>query len=208
MSAVREFWLLPDPLVLASGSAARRHLLEQAGIPVTVKPAAVDERGIERPLAEAGAEADAMALRLARAKALWASARSPGALVLGGDQTLSLGARQLHKPEGLGAAVDQLAALSGQTHRLNSAVVLARDGTVLFETVCPARMTMRVLSSAFVARYLAAMGASVCDSVGAYKLEGLGIHLFERIEGDQSTVMGLPLLPVLAALRRLGALAG
>lgn len=200
-------WLAPDPLVLASGSAARRQVLEGAGVPVRVHPAEVDERAVERSLVEAGAAPDRIALGLARAKAAAVSALRPGALVLGGDQTLSLGDRTFHKPESLAAAADQLAALAGATHRLNSGVALVRDGAVLFETVGVATLTMRPLGRAFIARYLEAAGQGARDSVGAYKLEGLGVHLFERIEGDQPTVMGLPLLPLLGALRGLGMIA-
>lgn len=201
-------WLAPDPLVLASGSAARRALLEGAGIPLAVRPVPVDERAVERPLAAAGAPPDRIALELARAKAHAASERQPGACVLGCDQTLSLDARLFHKPAGPAAAAAQLAALAGRTHRLHSAAVLVRDGATLFETVGVAALTMRAFGPAFVARYLDAAGPGVLDSVGGYKLEGLGIHLFARIEGDQPTVMGLPLLPLLDALRDLGMLAG
>ncbi len=202
------FWLAPAPLVLASNSAARRLLLEGAGLPVVVQPATLDERAIERPLTEAGTLPDAVALALARAKAFAVSALRPGAIVLGCDQTLSLGDRAFHKPDTLAAAADQLAALSGATHRLNSSAVLVRDGAVLFETVGVAALTMRPLGPAFIDRYLRAVGGGALDSVGAYKLEGLGVHLFDRIEGDQPTVMGLPLLALLRGMRDLGLVAG
>ncbi len=201
-------WLDLDPLVLASKSAARRALLDGAGIPVLVEPATLDERAVERPLLEAAAAPGAVALHLARAKALAVGSGRPGALVLGCDQTLSLGLTAFHKPASPAAAARQLEALAGRTHQLNSALVLVRNGAVLFETVEVARLTMRALDPPFIARYLDAAGPAALGSVGAYQLEGLGIHLFERVEGDQPTVMGLPLLPLLRALRALGAMAG
>ncbi len=200
-------WLPSDPLVLASGSAARRLLLEGAGIPVEVRPAAIDERSMEQPLIERGCDGEAVALHLGRAKALAVSAERPGRLVLGADQTLSCGGRLFHKPADRAAAAAQIGALAGRTHALNAAAVLVRDGAVLFETVAVARLTMRALSPAFLELYLAAAGPGVSGSVGGYQLEGAGIHLFDRVEGDQSTVMGLPLLRLLAALRALGVLA-
>ncbi len=202
------FWLDPEPLVLASGSATRRLLLEAAGIPVSVQAPDVDERAIEAPLLAEGARPAAVAAALARAKAVAISLRFPGRLVLGADQTLSQEGRSFHKPRSVQAAREQIAALTGAMHRLESAAALVRDGQLLFETVTQAALTMRPLSQGFLDTYVAAAGPGVCDSVGGYKLEGLGIHLFERIEGDHATILGLPLLPVLAALRRLGALAG
>ena len=201
-------WCWPTPLLLASGSATRRLLLSEAGIPVEAESPDVDERAIEASLAATGARPADIALALARAKAEAVSVRHPGRLVLGGDQTLSLDGRAFHKPSTTLAAREQIAALSGATHHLESAVALVRDGAVLFETVARAALTMRVLSPAFIAAYGAAAGDGVRDSVGGYKLEGLGIHLFERIEGDHATILGLPLLPLLQALRGLGALVG
>lgn len=207
MTDHHSFWLLPAPLVLASGSATRRVLLENSRIPVEVRPAAIDERALEQPLIERGCDGEAVALHLGRAKALAISSDHPGRLVLGADQTLSCEGRLFHKPGDRALAAAQIVSLAGRTHALNAAVVLVRDGSVLFETVVVARMTMRALSPAFLDRYLAVAGPDVSSSVGGYQLEGPGIHLFDRVEGDQSTVMGLPLLPLLAALRSLGALA-
>ena len=197
-------WLEQRPLLLASGSATRRLLLEAAGLPVEARAPALDERMIEASLVAAGAVPSAVALALARAKAL--ALVAPGRLVLGGDQTLCLGDRAFHKPATLEAARAQLTALAGRTHALDSALVLARDGVVLFETVARAEMTMRPLSPAFIDRYVEAAGPGVSDSVGGYKLEGLGIHLFHTIAGDHTTILGLPMMPLLAALRALGAL--
>lgn len=207
MTAPSPLWLRPEPLVLASGSATRRILLQSAGIPVEVRAAVIDERAVEQPLIERGCDGKAVALHLGRAKAMAISGDRPGRLVLGADQTLVCAGRLFHKPADRDAAAAQITSLAGRTHALNAAVVLVRDGSVLFETVAVARMTMRTLSPAFLDFYLPAAGPDVLGSVGGYRLEGLGIHLFDRVEGDQSTVMGLPLLPLLAALRSLGALA-
>lgn len=201
-------WLGGDPLLLASGSATRRQLLEAAGLPVQVHPAAIDERAVERPLVEAGRPPGEIALALARAKAQAVAAARPGRVVLGADQILSLDGRQFHKPRGVAEARAQLLALAGRTHRLHAAAVLMREEAVLFQAVDAAGMTMRPLSEEFVARYLALVGDTAGDSVGGYKLEGLGIHLFARVEGDHASVLGLPMMPLLAGLRSLGLLAG
>jgi septum formation protein len=128
----------------------------------------------------------------------------PGRLVLGADQTLALGARRFSKPADRTAASEQFRVLRGQTHALHSAVALARDGKILFEHGETARLTMRAFSDTFLDDYLATVGSAVTASVGGYQLEGAGIQLFERIEGDYFTVLGLPLLPLLAVLRREG----
>ncbi len=193
-------WLAERPLVLASKSEVRLLLLQAAGIPVEVSAADIDERAIE---AAAGtAEPGAVAALLAREKALAVSARHPGRLVLGADQTLALGQRRFDKPVDRSAASDQLKALRGQTHTLHAAVAIVRDGTALFEHRDMARLTMRGFSDRFLESYLDAAGNAVTASVGAYQLEKLGIQLFERIEGAHSTILGLPLLPVLDFLRR------
>ena len=199
-------WLANQPLVLASKSASRRFLLESAGIPIEISVADVDERGIEAKasLADPGAVAGL----LAREKALAVSAQRPGRMVLGADQTLALGQRRFSKPADRAAAREQLKILRGQVHALHSAVAIARDGRVIFEHCAVARLAMRAFSDRFLESYLDAAGGAVTASVGAYQVEGVGVQLFERIEGDHSTILGLPLVPVLDVLRREGALSG
>lgn len=192
------------PLVLASASPFRRQLLENAGIPFEAEAARIDERAIEAPLEAGGASPDAVALELAIAKARDVSARRPGALVLGSDQTLSLGTTVYHKPKDMAEAAQHLASFSGKTHRLNSAIALIRDGEVLFRHVSHAEMHVRDLSEAFIAHHLTRVGNAALASVGAYQLEGEGIQLFDRIEGDYFTILGLPMLPLLNKLRELG----
>jgi septum formation protein len=198
-------WLAEEPLVLASRSGARRALLVAAGVAVDIRPAAIDERaaqsaaGVSAPSAVAGV--------LARAKASAVAATMPGRLVLAADQTLSLGSRLFSKPADRAAAREQLHALSGRTHELHSALAFVRDSHVLFAHADTARLTVRVLSPEFVERYLDAAGDAVAESVGGYQIEGLGIHLFDHIDGDYFTVLGLPLLAALNFLRREGFLA-
>jgi nucleoside triphosphate pyrophosphatase len=198
-------WIARLPLVLASKSAVRRAVLESAGIPVEVRTADIDERAIE---SAAGLEdPGAVAALLAREKARKVAGEVPGRLVIGADQTLSLDGRRFSKPTSRDAARDQLLALKGRTHELHSAVTACRDGTVGYEDVDVARMTMRDFSARLLESYLNAAGAAVCDSVGGYQLESLGVQLFERVEGDHFTVLGLPLLRLLAYLRREGSVA-
>ena len=193
-------WLLAEPLVLASRSGARAALLAAAGIAVEVLPADIDERGIEAKAA--AQDAGAAAGLLAREKARAVAALRPGRLVLGADQTLALGARRFSKPADRAAAEEQLRALRGKTHALHSALALMRDGEVLFEHADMARLTMRSFSDKFLTQYLDAAGDAVTASVGGYQLEKPGIQLFERVEGDYFTILGLPLLPLLDFLRR------
>lgn len=198
-------WLAHEPLVLASRSESRRAVLADAGIPLKVVPADVDERAIE---ADASLKSPGqIALLLARAKAGAVAAKLPGRRVLGADQTLAQGERLFAKPTDLAAARDQLKSLRGRTHELHSALVLARDGAVLFEHCEVARLTMRDFSDAFLDCYIAAAGMAVTASVGGYQVESVGIQLFERIEGDHFTILGLPLLRLLQYLRRDGCLA-
>lgn len=198
-------WLADEALVLASRSYSRRAMLEAAGIAVEVRAADIDERAVE---AGAGARSPgAAAALLAAAKARAVARQMPHRLVVGADQTLAVGDRRLDKPGDVAAARAQLAMLSGTTHELHSAVAVVRDDEVLFATVDRARLTARPFTAAFVDRYLDAAGAAVLASVGAYQLEGAGIHLFERIDGNHFTILGLPLLPLLAFLRRTGAVA-
>lgn len=197
-------WLVPAPLLLASASATRRDLLTGAGLPVETAPARIDERALE---AEGGALAPVeLARRLARAKAEEVAARHPGRVVVGADQVLECEGQIFHKPADRAAAHAHLTRLQGRTHQLHSAVAIRRDGRAedFAET---ARMTLRPLDTGAIDAYLRLAGAAVTTSVGAYQYEGLGIHLFERVEGDHSTVLGLPLTPLLARLRGMGLLA-
>ncbi|SFI74132.1 MULTISPECIES: Maf-like protein [unclassified Phyllobacterium] len=195
-------------IILASKSPFRATLLKNAGISFTAQAANIDERAVEAPLYDTGATPEDVALVLAEAKALDVSERNPGALVIGSDQTLSLGDEVLHKPADMDAARRQLLKLSGQTHHLNSAVVLARDGETLWRHVSVARMTVRDLDPGFIGRYLSRAGEIALQSVGAYQIEGEGVQLFEKIDGDYFTIVGLPLLPLLVELRREGAIDG
>ena len=197
-------WLSAQPLVLASRSAVRRMLLEAAGIPVSAHAADIDERRLEAEAASLPA-ADIAAL-LARAKALSVAKFFPGRLVLGADQILTFGGKRFAKPIDRAAARAQLRAFAGRTHELHSAVAAVQDEATLFQHADTARLTMRSFSEEFVDRYLDAAGDAVTASVGAYQLEGPGIQLFERIEGDYFTILGLPLLPTLEFLRRHGCL--
>jgi septum formation protein len=198
-------WLAAEPLVLASKSAVRRAIIEAVGIPLEVAPADIDERAVEARAAT-GSASDAAAL-LAREKARVGAGRVAGRFVVGADQTLALGKTRFTKPVDRVTAREQLRSLSGRTHELHSAVALARDGRVVFSHVDTARLTMRSLSDRFLDRYLDVAGETVTKSVGGYQLEGLGSHLFERVEGDYFTILGLPLFALLGCLRREGCLA-
>ncbi len=197
---------MAEKIILASGSPYRKAMLVDAGLDIEAVPADVDERALEAPLK--GVSPEDVASILAEAKATEISERRPGALVLGCDQTLSLGDEIFHKPADMEGARRHLLALSGQTHQLNSAAVLCRNGAVLWRHVGIASLTMRKLDPAFIGRHLARVGAKALSSVGAYQIEGEGIQLFDRIEGDYFTIVGLPLLPVLKELRALGAIDG
>jgi septum formation protein len=205
MKRPKALWLADAPLILASQSKTRWMLLNAAGVPVETDPADLDERGLE---ADAGSKsAGAVAALLAREKAMAVARKHGGGLTLGADQTLSIGAERLTKPQDRDAARAQLRALCGRTHELHSAIAFVQHGAVLFEHVGVARLTMRNFSERFLELYLEAAGESVITSVGAYQLEGLGLQLFERVDGDYFTVLGLPLLEALEFLRRFGCLA-
>jgi septum formation protein len=191
-------------LILASGSSSRRALLENAGLEFEVVPAELDERAAEAPLLQAGADVADIALALAMAKATMVSEAHAGALVIGADQMLELDGERLTKPADMEAARHQLLKLSGKSHTLHASVVCARDGGIVWEHVEPAHMTMRRLTPKFIGRYLAAVGPDALSSVGAYQIEGRGIQLFEKIDGDFFAILGLPLLPLLAFLRSQG----
>jgi septum formation protein len=192
-------WRGEQPLILASQSAARRMLLAGAGITFDAAPADIDERGIQQR-SNLTAPGDIAAL-LAEQKAAFVSLRHPGRYVVGADQTLSVGDRLFNKPAGRDQAAQQLRDLAGKTHELHSAIAVACDGATLFSHVSVAHMTMRQLDDTAIDAYLDAAGDKVTTSVGAYQLEGLGVHLFELIEGDHFTILGLPLLPLLKFLR-------
>jgi septum formation protein len=192
-------WRGKYPLILASQSRARQALLANAGIDFEAVPAEIDERAIQQ--ASGLTAPDDIAVLLAREKARLVSMRQPGQFVIGADQTLAQGTRLFAKPAGRAQAAEQLRALAGRSHELHSVVAVAREGKILFETAAIARMTMRQLAEAEINAYLDAAGEAVTSSVGAYQLEGLGVHLFERIEGDHFTILGLPLLQLLAFLR-------
>ena len=195
-------WLSPVPLVLASRSKVRQKLLVAAGVPIEVCPADIDERAAE--LAAPSQQSAAVATFLSREKAMSVELSNPGRLVLGADQLLALDDKRFSKPGDRAHARAQLLALSGRTHTLYSAIAFVRNATVLFEHVSTARMTMRTLSDRFLEYYLDVAGSAATESVGAYQLEGLGIQLFERVDGEYFTVLGLPLMAVLDFLRQDG----
>ena len=191
-------------LVLASASRARRDMLAGAGVPFVVQPADVDEAAVKAghdPADPAG-----LARELAGVKALAVSQRDPEAWVLGADQILSFEDRLVSKAGSLGAAGTRLAAMRGRRHQLHSGAALARNGEVVWSGVDTATLTMREFSDGFLEAYLAAEGEALLACVGSYRLEGMGSQLFETVEGDYFTVLGLPLWPVLAELRRVGVL--
>ena len=196
-------------IILASGSAARRRLLEAAGLAFRVVPTEVDEDAIRDTMAghDVNSAPARIASVLARAKAEEVSRRNPAAVVIGADQVLALGREVFTKPPNLAAARRQLLQLAGRTHQLHSAVSIAVGGAEQWSDLATASLTVRALGEAFLDDYLARAGERVCASVGAYELEGLGVQLFERIEGDYFTILGLPLLPVLGELRRLEVIA-
>jgi septum formation protein len=193
------FWREKYPLILASQSHARQALLAGAGIGFEAVPAEIDERAVQR--ASGLSAPGEIAALLAREKALSVSMRFAERFVVGADQTLALEKRLFSKPTGRAEAAAQLRALAGRTHELHSAVAVARDGKILFEAVTSARMAMRPLGEADIEAYLDEAGEAVTSSVGAYQLERLGVHLFERIDGDHFTILGLPLLQLLAFFR-------
>jgi len=187
-------------LLLASASPFRRKMLEAAGVPFRVVPAEVDESALKRSLAGKVAP-EGLAEALAAAKAEAVSGKFPADLVIGADQVLALGDETFGKPHDLIAARAQLERLRGRTHQLLSAVALARGGRIVWSKVDTASLTVRELSAAFLDEYLARCGERLLGIAGAYEIEGLGIQLFDRVEGDYFTIVGLPLLPLLAELR-------
>lgn len=189
-------------LVLASASPTRKEMLTRAGLTFTVDAADVDEPAIKTACRARGETSRAAALALAAAKALSVSQRRPDALVIGADQMLDCNGRWFDKPVDQADAKAALSALAGRTHTLISAAACARGGRLTWSEAAAAQLTMRMFSQGFLDIYLATMGDSVRQTVGAYRLEGLGVQLFSRIEGDYFTILGLPLLALLAYLRQ------
>jgi len=188
-------------LILASASPTRKALLDKAGLRFAAQAASLDERGLEMEAINAGGDARDVALLLARRKAEAVAADHPGAIVIGADQTLALGLELLHKPSSLLEAASQLDHLRGKTHRLHAAVTLVRDGLLLWSDIQTAELTMRAFSETERDEVLQLEGEAILGSVGSYRLEGPSIRLFETVSGDYFTILGLPLLPLLAALR-------
>lgn len=199
MDSPSPLWRGAAPLLLASTSPTRRALLTSAGLTVETQAPGVDERAVEAACAGLG-PVD-LALRLARAKAEAVAARVPDRIVVGADQVLECDGIVFHKPADAAAARTQLARLAGRTHRLHAAVALCGGGHPPDSFVETAHLTVRPLDAAAIAAYVGRAGPAATASVGAYQLEGLGIHLFTRIDGDHTTILGLPLLPLLARLR-------
>jgi septum formation protein len=197
----------PDPrLILASASASRQALLRAAGLMFAIQPTHIDEAEVKRTARADGASAEEAALLLAELKARRAALRDPEALVIGADQILVCGDDWFDKPADVPAASTQLRTLRGRTHALATAVACQRGGECLWHHLARPQLTMRRFSDAFLDAYLTAEGDDVTTTVGAYRLEGRGIHLFERIEGEHAAILGLPLLELLGFLRQHGLL--
>ena len=195
-------------LILASASPARLQMLRQAGLEVEAMPAYVDEAAVKAAARADGWEAAELALALAELKAQRISGKFPAALVIGADQLLVCDDDWFDKPKDLAAAAADLSRLSGRTHHLPTAVCVYRGGAMVWHHVATPSLTMRSLSPGFIAEYLAAEGDALCNCVGAYRLEVLGSQLFNRLDGDFFTILGLPLLPLLDYLRQAGVLLG
>jgi septum formation protein len=199
---ILSLWLHAHPLILASASKTRADILRSANFYPELHPANINERALEDEFIKTNTNPADTARELAKAKAINISALHPNHYVIGADQTLSLGDMRFHKPANINEARKTLQQFSGNTHQLHSGLALAHNGKLVWSHVETAHMHVRELSEDFINSYLAQAGESVLSSVGAYQYEGLGIHLFESIVGDQSTILGLPLLPLLAELRK------
>jgi septum formation protein len=193
-----------EPLVLASGSATRRLMLENAGLEIIVDKPDVDEGSIKAECLDHHRPVTDAALRLATAKASQVAVRHPGRFVIGADQMLDCDGEWFDKPVDRAAAARQIGKLSGRVHALYSAIAVVRDGTVVWSTVNKAELSVRPLSPDFIESYLDQVGDAVLSSVGGYQVEGLGIQLFDAIRGEHSTILGMPLIPLLAFLRGKG----
>lgn len=191
-------------IILASQSASRRAMLDAAGVEFTAVPAHVDERAIEAGMA--GASPDEVALALASAKALAVSREHMGELVLGSDSLVEVDGRRFDKPASREDAAAHLRFFSGKAMRLHSAAAIAKDGAAIWRHDAVASLHVIDMSDAFISAYLDAEWPAVAGCVGVFRIEARGVQLFERIEGDHFTVLGMPLLPVLGALRQLGEL--
>lgn len=195
-------------LILASASAGRAAILRGAGLDFRQQSAGIDERALEAEAMSGGrVDAGKLALMLAAAKAQDVSVREPDALVIGADQVMECDGVAFHKPAGVAEAREQLAQLRGKTHSLNAGLCVARGGAVLWRHLDRAHLTMRDFSDEFLDAYCRGEDETVLRTVGVYRIEGAGIQLFEKIEGDHFTIMGLPLLPLLGFLREIGWLA-
>jgi len=197
---------LTEELILASASPTRAWLLATAGVEVRIEPAAVDEEAVKQTFRARGRAAVECALALAEAKARRVAGRHDRAFVIGADQILVCDDLWFDKPSDLGAARLQLEALRGRTHELATAVCVVQNRTRIWHTVKQPHLLMREFSDIFLDHYLAVEGAAVLGTVGAYRLEGRGVQLFERVEGDHFAILGLPLLELLEFLRECGQL--
>jgi len=194
-------------LVLASASAARATILRAAGVEFAAIPAAIDESAIKTQFRDSGGDALACAMALAEAKARKIAAQYPEAIVIGADQILIADGEWFDKPADLAVAAVQLRSLRGRTHTLATAACAVQGDTVLWQATTSPKLTMRRFGEAFLALYIGVEGEAVLGSVGAYRIEGQGAQLFERIEGDHFSILGLPLLELLGFLRGRGLLA-
>ena len=194
-------------LVLASASTARARLLQGAGIKFVCDPASIDENAVKAAARESNSEVTATAATLAETKAMVVSQRHPGALIVGADQILECDGEWFDKATDYDDAVKTLETLRNRTHRLVSAAVVMLDSVQVWQDVETARLTMRPFTDSFLRNYVDAMGPDILETVGAYRLEGVGVQLFSRIEGSFFTILGLPLLPLLAFLRHEGVIA-
>jgi septum formation protein len=198
---------LTPSIVLASGSATRRAILEAAGLSVIIDRPDVDENTVKQGYRARNLSASETAEALAVAKAGQVVPRHPGSIILGADQMLECDGAWFDKPSDRAGAIQQISRLAGRTHTLLSAVVALRDGATIWRTVESAQLTMRPLSRTFIESYLDIVGDQVLNSVGGYQIEGQGIQLFSDIRGDHFTILGMPLLPLLAFLRDEGVVA-